>query len=1268
MPPASRLSVLQQLQASGGNIPANQALLMAYQQLQQQQQQQQQGGVNMASAGMQGSPYMANTQPTSMSQQQQQQQLMMSGASRMAASNAAQAVATSQQQLQSNTPQLAPSTIAAPAAIQQQHDSSVAATTAAATQYQQQRVFAGTNIPMPLEIAAEIDRQLNTYRMQFGATSSTADLSALQQSMEQQMLGRYINSQQQQQQQMQQAMRPPPPSQPQPQPQLLLPQQQQQQQPGMVNPAVTANFTQHMALVSALTKSHIQVLYNQLRAQVPQLLGTLSFDNFAQLLSAGQLANHQIVNQFLVLLVQGIQQQQRHQQQQMATSGVPARPPMTTVGGMGMSPQMQIQLQNYQRMQMLQQQMAAARPPSNPHHQITSPPPGASTPVSRIGGASTPLQQSRGIKRKSVNNSPAQAPATLPQTKSPLVTSPPPNATTTSESLASVVAKSEPEEAAPAVATTTTTITAAAAVSGVSVAESLDLGSPQPNHPMQSSQPIPPPAMTAASAAMMASLNQMTPAQRQLFAAQQQQQQQQQQNLQLSQMALMQMLPNFQQLPGQMQMSLTHLLAQQRQLQYSFQNYQAAVQSPSITPQQRTVFMSQLSQIQPNLAIISHQLSQQLAYAKSMGGQQPQLLPAGSSAPPPPPPPALAPPGTLTESSQPLVATEPSSSTPLQQQPVPVPPPAAATTTTTTNGSGDSAIGNFFGKDDGGGGTGVVAPSSSSEKADVIKTTATTFSSSSSSSTQLPPPSSSANFYLAPSQPPPPPTVLAADKVSEVLDPAQQAQVRAWQAAADQITRANQFKVRETGIYQAREEQYRRVLDEQRQHNSAMAASMRKESQQLAMSLSSGETTKSPFSLVFPGQRRPPAPGQLATMRWSKRQLRHQAEQTEVLVPIRIDIDADGHRLRDTFTWDLHNELVPPQRFALGLCIDLQLPPETFVPLIVQSIEEQLDDFRLYGHVAAASAQSVRQSLLDEIKNKVDSGDLVWVDDELRVVIRIDIIIGHIALRDQLEWDVAPLLRPPPPPTDALLPEETGSDLENESDAGDGADDGHVPQSPSRDSAARLDEWQAQTIGAWASGAMDGQSVTPEQVARTVCAERGLGGEFETAYAHSAREQLYAFAKSFLLAGYAYQPQLQGGAKQKRRPVLVDDRELARTVLAPITPGATKRPVSTVTTFAPLIAHLHSVDVERLEKDADREVRRKRRQQGAAAGNRVGGRGAARADQRTGSNLAPDREAHRTNRTMIALPSWFADDLPPDTRSFVDVPGEGAHFLDAYDA
>ncbi|KAJ2370046.1 SWI/SNF chromatin-remodeling complex subunit, partial [Coemansia sp. RSA 2607] len=711
-----------------------------------------------------------------------------------------------------------------------------------------------------------------------------------------------------------------------------------------------------------------------------------------------------------------------------------------------------------------------------------------------------------------------------------------------------------------------------------------------------------------------------------------------------------------------------------------------------------------------------------------------------------------------------------------------------------------------------------------------------------------------ANFYMAA---PVPPTVIPADKIGELLDDEQKAQLGAWQKEVDRIERSNSFRVRETAQYQAREELYRKTLEDQRHHNIEQAQEAARErdfekhyfSQPMAWGpgyrgYGNGRTLPpltqtqhggkitgagvhltpnlqealmvggavppnvaarwiAPVSLIMPGQRKL-APGRLPTLRFSRRQLQHQAEQREVLVPIRLDLDADGFRLRDTFTWDLNNELVTPQRFAQNLCTDLDLPVESFAAAVVQAIEEQLDDFRQYGHVMGLSVEAVRQMLVDEhdraqdakstaavtgtiteidgddandtskdavetkpeseascnsepvstsepkadsehtveVQDMLDHGpdsdhesetnpdmqldddvpskeqpavdekeqgdvdkatsdsetdELVWVDDELRVVIRVDIIIGHIALRDQFEWDVAPLLRPLSISElrDQLVADNDSSTGQRvpghkgrssaASDGGyddesDDEDSNDVPSSPSSDCAAQTTGANA-LLKQWVQGALEGQLVTPEQVAHVLCADKALGGEFETAIAHAIREQLYAFVKSFVLAGYTYHPQCMPLSKAQARAgrlqqrlVQIDDRELARSILPPVASALRDR--SATQTFEPLIAHLHSSDVERFEKDLERETRRKRRQGGRGRGRVAGGpsAGASGAAQPSAAGtsssaawLPPDREVHRTNRTMIALPSWFDDELPPDTRSFVSVPLEGAHFLDSYD-
>ena len=47
------------------------------------------------------------------------------------------------------------------------------------------------------------------------------------------------------------------------------------------------------------------------------------------------------------------------------------------------------------------------------------------------------------------------------------------------------------------------------------------------------------------------------------------------------------------------------------------------------------------------------------------------------------------------------------------------------------------------------------------------------------------------------------------------------------------------------------------------------------------------------------------------------------AQQPDLLVPIRIDLELDGQKIRDTFTWNKNEQLVTPEIFAEILCDDL---------------------------------------------------------------------------------------------------------------------------------------------------------------------------------------------------------------------------------------------------------------------------------------------------------------------------------------------------------
>uniref|UniRef100_A0A8C7MRK0 SWI/SNF related BAF chromatin remodeling complex subunit B1 n=1 Tax=Oncorhynchus kisutch TaxID=8019 RepID=A0A8C7MRK0_ONCKI len=117
------------------------------------------------------------------------------------------------------------------------------------------------------------------------------------------------------------------------------------------------------------------------------------------------------------------------------------------------------------------------------------------------------------------------------------------------------------------------------------------------------------------------------------------------------------------------------------------------------------------------------------------------------------------------------------------------------------------------------------------------------------------------------------------------------------------------------------------------------------------------------------------------------------ASQAEVLVPIRLDMEIDGQKLRDAFTWNMNEKLMTPEMFAEILCDDLDLNPLAFAPAIASAIRQQIESYPT-------------DSILDE-------------QTDQRVIIKLNIHVGNISLVDQFEWDM--LERENSPETFALM-------------------------------------------------------------------------------------------------------------------------------------------------------------------------------------------------------------------------------------------------------
>ncbi|EXJ93056.1 hypothetical protein A1O3_01612 [Capronia epimyces CBS 606.96] len=147
--------------------------------------------------------------------------------------------------------------------------------------------------------------------------------------------------------------------------------------------------------------------------------------------------------------------------------------------------------------------------------------------------------------------------------------------------------------------------------------------------------------------------------------------------------------------------------------------------------------------------------------------------------------------------------------------------------------------------------------------------------------------------------------------------------------------------------------------------------------------------------IIYPRQRRP---GKRKTMppHVSRKEQILQAEQSEDLVPIRLDIDWGKIRLRDTFTWNLHDHTLSVDYFAEKLVEDFGLEVAACRPLVqavAASIREQITDY-------------CPQIYTDEEPLDPSQPYFAYKNDEMRILIKLNITIGQNTLIDQFEWEL----------------------------------------------------------------------------------------------------------------------------------------------------------------------------------------------------------------------------------------------------------------------
>jgi SWI/SNF-related matrix-associated actin-dependent regulator of chromatin subfamily B protein 1 len=131
-------------------------------------------------------------------------------------------------------------------------------------------------------------------------------------------------------------------------------------------------------------------------------------------------------------------------------------------------------------------------------------------------------------------------------------------------------------------------------------------------------------------------------------------------------------------------------------------------------------------------------------------------------------------------------------------------------------------------------------------------------------------------------------------------------------------------------------------------------------------------------------------------LRIKRKDVAMQAEQEEELVPIRLEIDWDKIKLRDTFTWNYYDRIISPEIFAAQMVEDFGLTPPAHGPVLEQvqhQLREQLVDF--YPQLYAGE-----EALDPELPYSA------YKNEEMRILIKLNITIGPHTLEDKFEWEI----------------------------------------------------------------------------------------------------------------------------------------------------------------------------------------------------------------------------------------------------------------------
>ncbi|KAF6167240.1 hypothetical protein GIB67_029878 [Kingdonia uniflora] len=131
----------------------------------------------------------------------------------------------------------------------------------------------------------------------------------------------------------------------------------------------------------------------------------------------------------------------------------------------------------------------------------------------------------------------------------------------------------------------------------------------------------------------------------------------------------------------------------------------------------------------------------------------------------------------------------------------------------------------------------------------------------------------------------------------------------------------------------------------------------------------------------------------------SKQPIKFRIPTAENLVPIRLDIDLDGHKFKDAFTWNPSGILPGLYPLISVACVFTVTDPDSEVVVFAK---RTVKDLKLPQAFVTQIAQSIQAQL---VEFRSLEGQEMFAGERI-VPLKLDLLINNTIIRDQFLWDL----------------------------------------------------------------------------------------------------------------------------------------------------------------------------------------------------------------------------------------------------------------------